>query len=510
MVGGLFLLHPGQVGRSQGLAPGGVAHQRYQGAVGVAYLRGGDPVLLVGGIHRIGEEAVLGELDAVIAIRSGAVDAHGGADGAARHLQCAHQHRQHGAGPAAVEAAPAVVDGLAQGDRHRAQRHGAAVHLDGLADAGVIQVLQGNAADDLVIHVADPSGPQRGKRLHVFDQLFEGGGDLDLLVLPAILVGAQFDTAEDELSLQGRLGVRGVKGHGPLAFQIVDQRLFCLRVTQVVAVRRHQVGGAGTIPQEHLVQPLTLLMQQHMDQGEHEGRVGLRFDRHPLGGGGTGLGEMGLHLNPLGPAIAGIGVTLDAADAAGGLDIHAEGDDVITFRGIRRDDEGAVPQLAVEMLGVVALDPLAAAESHVDRGDRTEEGGEGAHVIGGGAAAAETGGNLGVAGLVGLALDLDLFHLVGDGVQRLVPADGDEFRILVTPFLRIGPFHRSEDAMGIVDLLNQSERLDAHLAAGRGHLRRAEIGLHFGGNTVFDPDVEQVRAGDALVTVGRDLGFAGG
>jgi hypothetical protein len=90
-------------------------------------------------------------------------------------------------------------------------------------------------------------------------------------------------------------------------------------------------------------------------------------------------------------------MTLDAAHATGGLDVVAEREHVLGVRRVRCDRERAVPELAVEVLGVVALDALAAAEAEVDRPDRGEERRQRAHVVGRRAAAAEARGDARVA-----------------------------------------------------------------------------------------------------------------
>jgi hypothetical protein len=143
----LALEHPRQLGGAERLAPRRVADDRHQGAVGVAPGGLGDPVLLVGGVEFLRHEAVLAGGDAEVAVVVRAVESYRGAEGAARHLERAHQGGEHRARPAALEGAPAVVNRLAERDRDRAQRQGGAVHLDGGADLRVLEVLAGDAAD---------------------------------------------------------------------------------------------------------------------------------------------------------------------------------------------------------------------------------------------------------------------------------------------------------------------------------------------------------------------------
>ena len=72
---------------------------------------------------------------------------------------------------------------------------------------------------------------------------------------------------------------------------------------------------------------------------------------------------MRLDLHPLHAALARIGVTLDPAHPARGLDIGAERKNVLAQRRIGADGEGAVPELAVKMFRVRAFDALAGTEA---------------------------------------------------------------------------------------------------------------------------------------------------
>ena len=185
-------------------------------------------------------------------------------------------------------------------------------------------------------------------------------------------------------------------------------------------MRPDEIGRGGALRQEGQVEPLARhLVQQHVDQREQERGIGLGLDRHPLRRAGAGHRQVRLDLHALHAAHAGIGVAPDAGHAARGLDVGAAGDQVIAQRRVGRDDEGAVPELAVQVLGVVALDALAGAEAHVDRPPRGEEGREGAHVRLRRAGAAEAGRHARVARLVGQALLAHALQLAGD--QRRAP-----------------------------------------------------------------------------------------
>ena len=161
----------------------------------------------------------------------------------------------------------------------------------------------------------------------------------------------------------------------------------------------------------------------HVDQRIEKGRVGLGLDRHPLRRAGAGDRQVRLDLHALHAAHARLGVAPHAHHAAGGLDVGAAGDQVVAQRRVGRDDEGAMPELAVQVLGVVALDALPRAEAHVHRPPRAEERREGAHVRLRRAAAAEARGHARVAGFVGDAALAHGLELGRDEVHRLVPRD---------------------------------------------------------------------------------------
>jgi hypothetical protein len=181
-------------------------------------------------------------LDAEVAVGRRAVQAHRGAERAAGHLERADQARHQGARPAAVEATPAVVDGLAERDGHRAVGKFTALDLGGLADARVVDELQRQAPDDLVRHVADAPGPQRRIPGGVVNQLLERRLHLLHAVLPGVVVGTDLDARDLERALERRVAVRRVERHRALALQAVDQRLAGRRVAQEEAVWRDQVG----------------------------------------------------------------------------------------------------------------------------------------------------------------------------------------------------------------------------------------------------------------------------
>ena len=118
-------------------------------------------MLLVGGVEIRRHEAVLARLDACQPVAVRLVEAGGGAEGAAGHLERADQHGQHGARPAALEAAPAVVHRLTQYDCDRPEWQYTAFDLDRFADAGVLEILVRHLTNGRCRHVANVCCPLR-------------------------------------------------------------------------------------------------------------------------------------------------------------------------------------------------------------------------------------------------------------------------------------------------------------------------------------------------------------
>ena len=126
--------------------------------------------------------------------------------------------------------------------------------------------------------------------------------------------------------------------------------------------------------QERQVQPLArLLVQEHVEHSEQECRVGLRLDRDPLGRARAGDRKMRLDLYPLHATFARIGMALDAANPARHFDVGAKRNQIVAEWRVGRNRKSAMPKFAVEMLGVVALDALAAAEAHVNGAPGSQE-----------------------------------------------------------------------------------------------------------------------------------------
>lgn len=60
--------------------------------------------------------------------------------------------------------------------------------------------------------------------------------------------------------------------------------------------------------------------------------------------------------------------------------------------------------------------------------------------------------------LMGLIRGAQLHQLIGDGVERLIPADGNETRILTTALLGVGSLEGNLNPVGVVHLLQGKMR----------------------------------------------------
>ena len=321
-----------------------------------------------------------------------------------------------------------------------------------------------------------------------------------------VVVGADFDGIGVEAAFDRLDDVRRVVWHRCATRAVPDQRLPCGPVAQVIPAGTDQIGRRGVPSEERDVEPPARdLVQQHVDERVQERGVGLGSDRHPFRGARAGDREVRLDLDPLHPAYPRVGVTPDADDAARGLDVGAAGDEIVAKRRVGRHGECAMPELAVQMFRVVALDALARAEAHVDRPPGAEESGERAHVRLRRASAAEAYCETRITRFVGQAGGAHRVELAGDEIERLVPRDRHETGILGAPFLRIAALHRRQHAVRVVRLLHQPVRLHAHLAATRVNFGGAEVRLDLGRHAIDDLDRQQVGPRDALVAVRRHV-----
>ena len=87
--------------------------------------------------------------------------------------------------------------------------------------------------------------------------------------------------------------------------------------------------------EEGQIEPITrMLVQKYMNHCEQKCRIGFRLDWNPFRRACSRDREMGFNLHTFHAALAGIRVALDAAHSAGGLDIGAEGNEVLAERRI--------------------------------------------------------------------------------------------------------------------------------------------------------------------------------
>ena len=75
-------------------------------------------------------------------------------------------------------------------------------------------------------------------------------------------------------------------------------------------------------------------------------------------------------------------------------------------------------------------------------------------------------------------------------------------RVFMATLLRVGALHQLFNAVGVIQFLHQSERLDADFAIGEVFASQVEIGLNFGGNAINGFHCQQVGAVYAQVTIG--------
>ena len=249
---------------------------------------------------------------------------------------------------------------------------------------GLQEILARDAPDGRRGHVANRLRPFGRVRLHVRDELGERG----LAFEPAF---GEHVAVRADLERHVRL----------LRFERAgDDRLPVARIAQVVAVRADEIRRGGVAIEEFQVQRLRgSSCSSTWIEGVEERGIGLRLDRHPLAEQAPVTDRCGSTCTRFMPRRA-RSRGARPGHPARGLDVRPAGDQVVGERRVGRDGEAAVPQLAVEVLGVVALHSLARAEAHVHRTPRGEESGEAPHVELRRAAAAEARRDARIAGLV--------------------------------------------------------------------------------------------------------------
>jgi hypothetical protein len=276
------------------------------------------------------------------------------------------------------------------------------------------------------------------------------------MLLQQLERGAAFHAVDRKGSSQGNL-MRGVlvldAGHqrvvvnsGTLIDEVPDQRLVGLGISHVVTVvwpnqvRRvafvHQVLGVVD----------AVLVDQRVDDAERHRTVGADPDRNPFMRLARLRGLERVEDDILESAVAGIS----------------------DLRGILHGNvAGAVPLGATEVQGVVAVGEVG--------NDRPRDMHDAVHEVGAVTAVQAAAGNPVIrgaeclhegddpepdlGGLCGRSLEeqapgipfLALPQLLVDGIERLFPANTYELRIDVEALLRVGPFQRVVDPVGIVE-----------------------------------------------------------
>src|SRR5271166_5522863 len=361
--------------------------------MGAAHRRTRSPFVLGGGVHWILHETVGAWYHARPAIVGRTVETNSGAEYTAWNFQSADEAGQQRTSPAALVAAPAIVHSFAKRDCNRpvGQRH--PFNLDRLADMGMGEELVGNAADGGCRNVADRCRPFWRIVLRKSDEVGKGRAYLAGAADRGFVIGADLNAVNVEFSLQRRFNVGGVEDDCAGAALVEDERLSAVDVAQEEAIGTDQIRRRGAVLEKHEIEPRArMLVQQYVDHRKEKGRVGLWLDRNPFSRAGTGDREVRFDLHTLHAALACIGMALDATNAARRLDIGAQGNEILAQRRVRRDREGAMPQLAVKMFRVVAFHALARAEAHVHRAPCGKEGRQRPHIGGRRAAAAEARG----------------------------------------------------------------------------------------------------------------------
>ena len=268
----------------------------------------------------------------------GPLQPHRGAEGAAGHLERARPARPAACAPSSIRSRPSRCSpscpaspppagraasgrrSRSSGRRRRASRYSLAMRAHASPRARRRSPPPTPASRRCMCSTSRakavlPSQP-------AFGQHFAVGADLDRVDL---------DRAFSASLMPGLSCTRARRVVG-----VPDQRLARGAVAQVVAVRPDQVGRRGALRQERQVEPLARrLVQQHVDQREQEGRVGLGLDRHPFGRAGAGDRQVRLDLHALHAAHARLGVAPDAGHAARGLDVGAAGDQVVASAACR-------------------------------------------------------------------------------------------------------------------------------------------------------------------------------
>ena len=179
------------------------------------------PLALFRGVEREGHETVLARGDTGHAVPVRPDHQRGGAQHAAGHLQRAHEDLHYRARPDTFISAPAIVHGLAQHHRHRAQWQLPTLHHMGRAYFRGLQELIGDAADGGGRHVRNRRCPLGGALGHMVLELIMGRVRLHIAMFPVLVIRTDLDgVLNDPCPFQCRIGACGIEWHGAMGAQI--------------------------------------------------------------------------------------------------------------------------------------------------------------------------------------------------------------------------------------------------------------------------------------------------
>ena len=232
-----------------------------------------------------------------------------------------------------LEAAPAVVDRLAQRHRHRPVGQRLAVDLDGLADAGVVEVLVRDRRMRRGRHVADARRPLgRVAAACGPTSLSKRGLAVEPVRRPALRRRRRSRSHRPRSAPSSASVMPGVScGTARRRWRVPHQGLARWR-DRAGSSRWARPGRAsrcaacrnGRSSRSRGISCSSTWISANRNAG-----VGLGLDRHPLRRAGAGDRQVRLDLHALHAAHARVGMAPDADHAARGLDVGAAGDQVV-------------------------------------------------------------------------------------------------------------------------------------------------------------------------------------
>ena len=313
-----------------------------------------------------------------------------------------------------------------------------AVERDRVADPGLFAEFPSQPANRVGGDVADALRHLGCVRLHMLLDGREGSAKM----LPS----------DDLVELEGHPGERGIVGLRLLLDGIPHLGL-AIRAAHVMAVFAHQVRTIGLVL-EILVVVNAVLVEQQVDHGQRDRRVGPRDQGHPFVGALGRHAHEGIEHDVLQTSRARLRQLADHrvdAIVSAGPQRDAEVQEVIAVVEVRLRHPGRMGQPADEVLAAGAVVPCATDEQ-IGRPKSHRKGLE--HVGLRAPVDAEA------AHQFARVVVPDLLELLGDGVEGLVPRD--PLPLGIDPFTldRVRPLQGVVEPVGIV------EDVDATQAAG--------------------------------------------